>query len=189
LSDNLYGESTSAAVEATYYYKRLDHKCTYPFGIDPAWSLSKNRLIFGNGIKMKLSVIMGILHMSMGIIIKGTNAVYFKKIPVLIFEVCTGLIILLGLFGWMDVLIISKWFINVDIDDPTLHLGTAKPFKTDSNDPTEANLLNQTEGDYRNEKMPSIIGIMISTAFGFGEIKEKDENNFPLIGSTQKIQY
>ena len=25
-------------------------------------------------------------------------------------EVVTGLIILLGLFGWMDILIIAKWF-------------------------------------------------------------------------------
>jgi len=127
---------------------------------------------------------MGIVHMSMGIIIKGTNAIYFKKIPVLIFEVCTGLIILLGLFGWMDLLIISKWFIPVDIDDPTLHTGLTLPFKTDSNDLTEANPLGQSEGDWRNQRMPSIIGIMITTAFGFGEIKDKDKENFPLIGGT-----
>jgi vacuolar-type H+-ATPase subunit I/STV1 len=131
---------------------------------------------------MKLSVIMGIVHMSMGIIIKGTNAIYFNKIPVLVFEVCTGLIILLGLFGWMDLLIISKWFISVDIDDPTLHVGTAHEYKTDTNDPSEANLLGQTEGDFRNQKMPSIIGIMITTAFGFGDIKPKDKDDFALIG-------
>lgn len=189
LLDNQYGEATSNEIDATYYYKRLDHTCNYPFGVDPAWALSKNRLIFANGIKMKLSVIMGIVHMSMGIIIKGTNAIYFKKIPVLIFEVCTGLIILLGLFGWMDLLIISKWFIPVDIDDPTLHTGLTLPFKTDSNDLTEANPLGQSEGDWRNQRMPSIIGIMITTAFGFGEIKDKDKENFPLIGGTQETQY
>ena len=53
---------------------------------------------------MKLSVILGVLHMSMGVVIKGMNAVYFRRYEDLVFEVITGLIILLGLFGWMDVL-------------------------------------------------------------------------------------
>ena len=59
---------------------------------------------------MKISVIMAIFHMSIGIIMKGTNAVYFNKPVDLITEVIFGLIILLGLFGWMDALIIAKWF-------------------------------------------------------------------------------
>lgn len=47
--------------------------------------------------------------MSLGIVVKGLNAVYFKKWLVFFFEVITGLIIMLGLFGWMDFLIFSKW--------------------------------------------------------------------------------
>ena len=47
--------------------------------------------------------------MTMGIVTKGLNAVYNKQTLVLFTEVVTGLIILLGLFGWMDVLIIAKW--------------------------------------------------------------------------------
>lgn len=66
---------------------------------------------------MKLSVIFGIIHMSMGIVIKGTNAIYFKDYPTFFTEVCTGLFILLGLFGWMDALIIGKWLCPIDIDD------------------------------------------------------------------------
>ena len=58
---------------------------------------------------MKIAVIVGILHMSMGICVKALNSVYFRWWIVLIFEVLTGLIILLGLFGWMDLLIIAKW--------------------------------------------------------------------------------
>lgn len=92
---------------------------------------------------------MGIVHMTMGIVIKGTNAVYFKKYPVLIFEVCTGLIILLGLFGWMDLLIISKWFITLDIDGDELSSNTL-PIKTDTNDQSEVNILRQTAGDAKN---------------------------------------
>ena len=58
---------------------------------------------------MKIAVIIGVAHMTMGIVTKGLNAVYNKQILVLFTEVVTGLIILLGLFGWMDVLIIAKW--------------------------------------------------------------------------------
>jgi len=35
----------------------------------------------------------------------------------LITEVIFGLIIFWGLFGWMDALIIAKWFNTINIDD------------------------------------------------------------------------
>ena len=59
---------------------------------------------------MKLAVIIGVLHMTMGIFTKGLNNIYFKQYLAFWTEVVTGLIILLGLFGWMDFLIIAKWF-------------------------------------------------------------------------------
>jgi len=70
---------------------------------------------------MKLSVIFGVLHMSMGILHKGTNCVYFRDWPSLVTEVIAGLIILLGLFGWMDLLVIAKWLtpLNIEDDSPT----------------------------------------------------------------------
>lgn len=58
---------------------------------------------------MKMAVIVGIFHMTHGIVVKGFNAIYFKEYQVFLFEVVTGLIILLGLFGWMDFLIYAKW--------------------------------------------------------------------------------
>ena len=69
---------------------------------------------------MKLSVIFGVLHMSMGIVTKGTNCVYFRDWPSLVTEVIAGLIILLSLFGWMDLLIIVKWItpVNAYSTDP-----------------------------------------------------------------------
>ena len=85
------------------------NECVYPFGTDPAWYLSDNLLTFTNSMKMKISVIIGILHMSMGVITKGANAIYFKRWVVLFSEVLTGLVIMLGLFGWMDILIFAKW--------------------------------------------------------------------------------
>lgn len=83
--------------------------CVYPFGVDPAWYLSPNLLTFTNNIKMKLAVIIGVVHMTIGVLVKGTNAIFFRNHLDLIFEVITGLVILLGMFGWMDLLIFSKW--------------------------------------------------------------------------------
>lgn len=89
-------------------------------GVDPVWGLATAKLNFTNGIKMKLSVIMGIIHMTIGIIMKGTNACFKKDIPTLVFEVITGLIMLLGLFGWMDLLIYAKWFFPQDFMNPAI---------------------------------------------------------------------
>jgi V-type H+-transporting ATPase subunit a len=96
---------------------RRDHMCNYPVGVDPVWSLASTKLQFTNNIKMKISVIIGVIHMSIGIICKGTNAIYFRRWVVLITEVITGLIILIGLFGWMDLLIFAKWFKHLDLQD------------------------------------------------------------------------
>jgi len=87
----------------------VGNDCVYPFGIDPTWYLDENSLTFVNVIKMKTSVIVGVFHMTMAICVKGTNAVHKGQWIVFIFEVITGLIILNGLFGWMDFLIIYKW--------------------------------------------------------------------------------
>jgi V-type H+-transporting ATPase subunit a len=55
-----------------------DASCVYSMGIDPAWKISSNELLFSNSLKMKMAVIIGILQMNTGIFLKGMNAVYFK---------------------------------------------------------------------------------------------------------------
>lgn len=83
--------------------------------MDPTWFISENEILtVQNSMKMKIAVIIGVLHMSMGIVTKGLNAIYNKQKIVLYFEVVTGLIILLGLFGWMDFLIIYKWLYHMN---------------------------------------------------------------------------
>lgn len=102
-----------------YTYLRKSYDCNYPMGFDPVWSLSSNKLILSNNIKMKISVIVGVIHMSMGIFIKGTNSIYFGRMADLFTEVVTGLVILIGLFGWMDLLVFAKWFITINVQDTT----------------------------------------------------------------------
>ena len=57
-----------------------------------------------------MSVIFGVLHMSFGIFCKGTIMIYQGKMLEFWTEVVGGCIILWGLFGWMDILIIAKFF-------------------------------------------------------------------------------
>jgi V-type H+-transporting ATPase subunit a len=51
----------------------------YPFGLDPAWGVSQNYLNYMNSLKMKLAVIIAVVHMTLGVIVKATNAIYFRK--------------------------------------------------------------------------------------------------------------
>jgi V-type H+-transporting ATPase subunit a len=69
---------------------------------------------------MKLAVVFAILQMSLGIIMKGFNNIYFKHTVDFIFEFIPQLILLLALFGWMDALIIGKWltYKNMDVYYP-----------------------------------------------------------------------
>lgn len=105
---------------AIYSSEYAGNDCVYAFGTDPAWFLSPQYLTFVNSIKMRTSVIIGVVHMSMGIIVKGFNALFRGNNIVLVFEVLTGIIILNGLFGWMDFLILKKWLypMNAYSTDP-----------------------------------------------------------------------
>lgn len=83
--------------------------CVYPIGVDPAWYMGKNELAFLNSLKMKLSVILGVLQMSLGICMKAFNATYFKNKIDFFFEFVPQIILMMVLFGYMDLIIICKW--------------------------------------------------------------------------------
>lgn len=97
--------------------------CVYPIGVDPAWYLSKNELNYLNSLKMKLSVIIGVLQMSLGVCLKGINALYFKNKLDFFLEFVPQITLLLVLFGYMDLLIINKWlcdFTNIEYMAPSV---------------------------------------------------------------------
>jgi V-type H+-transporting ATPase subunit a len=65
-----------------------------------------------NSLKMKMAVIFGVAQMSLGIVLKGTNAIHNKNMIDFLFEFCPQIIILVALFGYMDFMIIIKWLTN-----------------------------------------------------------------------------
>ncbi|XP_061059840.1 V-type proton ATPase 116 kDa subunit a 3 [Eubalaena glacialis] len=81
----------------------------YPFGIDPVWSLAVNHLSFLNSFKMKMSVILGVTHMTFGVVLGVFNHMHFGQWYRLLLETLPELVFLLGLFGYLVFLVAYKW--------------------------------------------------------------------------------
>lgn len=58
---------------------------------------------------MKISVVIAIIHMTVGVVMKAFNSLYFKKKIDFYFEFIPQFIFLFLLFGYMDFLIVFKW--------------------------------------------------------------------------------
>lgn len=107
---NYVDQTQGADAEGTSYYG--DASNVYPYGVDPAWKISDNKLLFFNSMKMKLAVILGITQMTFGICLKGINAIYFRSwldffcefVPMILFD--------LAFFGYMVICIFVKWSID-----------------------------------------------------------------------------
>ena len=83
--------------------------CVYPIGMDPAWYMAKNEVSYFNSFKMKLSIVIGVAHMLMGIFIRGANNIYFKQPIDFIFEFIPQVVFMSSTFGYMCVCIFIKW--------------------------------------------------------------------------------
>jgi V-type H+-transporting ATPase subunit a len=84
----------------------------YPYGVDYTWAHKSNQLAFYNSMKMKMSVILGVIQMSFGIILSLSNHLYFKDKISAIFEFIPRMCFLLSTFGYMIFMIIYKWTVD-----------------------------------------------------------------------------
>ncbi|XP_063820553.1 V-type proton ATPase 116 kDa subunit a 2 [Pseudophryne corroboree] len=122
-SVNIFGSSWSvSAMTKSEAWKNTSHQSltldpnvagvvngVYPFGIDPIWNLATNRLTFLNSFKMKMSIILGVVHMTFGVVLSAVNFMHFKKkfcvflvfIPEILFMMC--------IFGYLVFMIVYKW--------------------------------------------------------------------------------
>eukprot|EP00828_Plagiopyla_frontata_P016565 TRINITY_DN21730_c0_g1_i2.p1 TRINITY_DN21730_c0_g1~~TRINITY_DN21730_c0_g1_i2.p1 ORF type:complete len:470 (-),score=10.91 TRINITY_DN21730_c0_g1_i2:2-1411(-) len=83
--------------------------CELPFGLDPIWAMSDNHIAFVNSLKMKLSIIFGVVQIILGIILKGFNDYFFEKWVTFFADFVPQLVFFLALFGFMVVVIFVKW--------------------------------------------------------------------------------
>ncbi|CAK9115603.1 Vacuolar proton translocating ATPase 100 kDa subunit (Clathrin-coated vesicle/synaptic vesicle proton pump 100 kDa subunit) (Vacuolar ATPase transmembrane subunit) [Durusdinium trenchii] len=89
----------------------------YPFGVDPTWHRAENDLLYFNSVKMKMAVIFGVVQMSVGLIHRMQNAIYFHKGSLftnidLWFEAVPMFVFMQSLFGYMCFTIIYKWSLS-----------------------------------------------------------------------------
>jgi V-type H+-transporting ATPase subunit a len=81
----------------------------YPFGLDPAWHGADNELIFMNSLKMKMSVIIGVTQMLLGLGLRFLNATHERNFVDFFCECCPMLVFMIAFFGFMDYCILYKW--------------------------------------------------------------------------------
>ena len=92
--------------------------CVYTIGVDYKYYIATNLLTFMNSLKMKIAVILGVAQMSLGVCMKAMNNIYFGQWVDFFFEFIPQIVMLLALFGYMDLLIILKWVKNYKPFDP-----------------------------------------------------------------------
>ncbi|EFC36897.1 predicted protein [Naegleria gruberi] len=103
-----------------------DESRTYPFGIDPGWFHTSNKLLFYNSLKMKMAIIFGVGHMTAGLLFSLVNMIQFGHFLDIFLEFIPELLILWCTFGYMSIMIVYKWCVNwgdethVNIEIPQL---------------------------------------------------------------------
>ncbi|KAG7458515.1 hypothetical protein MATL_G00220970 [Megalops atlanticus] len=81
----------------------------YPFGIDPVWRLASNHLTFLNSYKMKMSVIIGVFHMTFGVCLSFFNYTHFGEMSSVFLVLIPELVFMLCLFGYLVFMVVFKW--------------------------------------------------------------------------------
>lgn len=120
-SVNLFGSSW----HPNYTHSTLDHSASlklkpedffdsvndgpYPFGLDPIWQASTNKITFTNSFKMKLSVIMGVSQMLLGVMLSVINHLHFGHFLYVFVQFIPEVLFLLCIFGYLLALIFLKW--------------------------------------------------------------------------------
>ncbi|XP_042902512.1 V-type proton ATPase 116 kDa subunit a 1 isoform X2 [Parasteatoda tepidariorum] len=120
-SFNLFGSSWfpterfgTKSLPKLYQLNATDYEGTpYPFGVDPVWQVSTNKIMFLNSYKMKVSVIFGVSQMVFGVVLGLWNHRYFNQPLNVMCEFVPQLVFLVSIFGYLVLLIFSKW-VNYD---------------------------------------------------------------------------
>lgn len=81
----------------------------YIFGLDPAWMLATNKIIFLNSFKMKVSIIFGVVHMIFGVVMSTVNYNHFRRRSSIFLEFLPQILFLILLFAYMVFMMFFKW--------------------------------------------------------------------------------
>ncbi|XP_077383212.1 V-type proton ATPase 116 kDa subunit a isoform X1 [Festucalex cinctus] len=135
-------------------------KGPYPIGIDPIWNIAKNKLTFLNSFKMKMSIILGVIHMLFGVTLSLFNHLYFQKPLNIYLGFIPEIVFMCSLFGYLVLLIFYKWLsydVRLSRDAPSLLIAFINMFLFNYSDPTVKPL-------YRGQQALQTILVLIALA-------------------------
>jgi V-type H+-transporting ATPase subunit a len=92
-------------------------KTPYTLGVDPIWRWSNNNVGFTNSMKMKMAIILGVLHMTLGVILKAFNMIHFGDRLSLYCESVPEVLLFMSIFGYLCILIFIKWGTNWNVGE------------------------------------------------------------------------
>ncbi|KAF9481649.1 V0/A0 complex, 116-kDa subunit of ATPase [Pholiota conissans] len=95
---------TSAAV--------LNDNLRYPFGFDPSWHGARNALVFTNSYKMKMSIVLGVIHMTFALCLQIPNHLRFKRYSDIYTNFIPQILFLQSILGYLVWCILYKWSID-----------------------------------------------------------------------------
>ena len=73
-----------------------------------------------NSVKMKLSVLIAVVQMGVGVILKGMNAFHFNDMLDFFFEFIPQFVFLITLIGYMNFMVVYKWVTPLTHNKPNL---------------------------------------------------------------------
>ena len=84
----------------------------YPVGIDPIWHYTANKITFFNSFKMKISIVVGVIQMTVGICLSLLNHIEYRDWKRIAFEYIPEMIFFEGIFGYLVFCIFYKWSVE-----------------------------------------------------------------------------
>ena len=97
----------------------------YPVGVDPIWQVTDNKIQFLNSYKMKISIIIGVIHMIFGICLSLWNHINYRRSLEMYCEFVPRILFKCLIFFYLVVLMFHKWaWYSADGGEET---GTAEP--------------------------------------------------------------
>jgi len=81
----------------------------YVVGVDPIWHHAGNKITFFNSLKMKISIVVGVAQMTVGIILSLLNHFEYRDYRKVFFQFIPEIIFFEGIFGYLVFTIFWKW--------------------------------------------------------------------------------